>query len=283
MRQNPVLLRTIAALAVAAVLAGTYVYCASEWMLRRHYDAPLVALHAGPADLAAGQHLARVIGCWNGCHGGAGEGGDESLEGLRTVIAPTLTHVVPQYTDEELVRLIRYGVKRDGTSAIGMIAPTFWPLGDQDLANLIAHLRAQPPLPPIRRYRKITFRGRVGLLRGEWKLSADAVDRSIPRWGELPLNTSFERGRYLASITCSECHGLDFRGYALEGGPSLVILAAYSPEQFRTLLKTGKPLDGRSIPKMSWMPAAEFSDPEIADLYRFLREYHGLPAAGASP
>ena len=49
----------------------------------------------------------------------------------------------------------------------------------------------------------------------------------MPRWGELPRRTAFERGRYLASIVCAECHGLDFHGNALEGGPSLAVLAAW--------------------------------------------------------
>ena len=70
---------------------------------------------------------------------------------------------------------------------------------------------------------------------------------------------------------CSECHGLDFRGNALEGGPSLAILAIYGPDEFRRLLHTGKPIGGRDIPKMSWMPEVDFTDEEIDDLYRFLR------------
>jgi hypothetical protein len=45
------------------------------------------------------------------------------------------------------------------------------------------------------------------------------------------------------------------------------------------LLRTGKPIDGRDIPEMSWMPNVDFTDREIADIYDFLREYHGLEAA----
>jgi cytochrome c553 len=97
-------------------------------------------------------------------------------------------------------------------------------------------------------------------------------------WGELPRST-FERGRYLASITCSECHGLDFRGDPLERGPSLAILVAYQPDQFSELLRTGRAIGGRSIPEMSWMPKVDFADQEIADLYVFLRGHHGLQTA----
>ncbi len=272
--------RLLIGLAALALAGAAALFGASEWKIRRTHDAPLVALTAAaPGDPVAGEHMARVVGCWAGCHGKQGEGGTDILEGLRTVTAPTLTAVVPLYSDAELVRLVRYGVKRDGRSAIGMASSTWWPLADQDLADIFAHLRSQPAREPVARRLEITFRGRLGLATGAWKVSADQVDRSIPRWGEQPRNTPYERGRYLASIVCSECHGLDFNGFPLEGGPSLAIVAIYDPGQFRTLLHTGKPIGGRDIPKMSWMADAGFTDAEISDLYAFLRAYHGLDAA----
>jgi cytochrome c553 len=280
-RLKSILLRVAGVLIGAALMAVGYVYAASEWKMRRTYEAPLTALHVPAAvDLEEGRRMARIVGCWEGCHGKEGEGGVEFIKGIHRNTAPTLSQVLPEYSDKELVRLIRYGVKRDGRSAIGMISYTFWPLGDQDLVNIIAHLRAQPIRPPIPRKFELEFRGRVALATGEWGVSAEQVDRSIPRWGELPRNTAFERGRYLASITCSECHGLDLRGNPLEGGPSLAIVAIYEPAQFRHLLRTGKPIDGRDISApMGWLAEVDFKDQEIADLYNFLREYHGLGTA----
>lgn len=269
--------RAFAALGLVAVLLLGYLYGVSEWKMRRTYDAPLVPLRAkGAADPVAGMHMAKVAGCWAGCHGKEGEGGFERIKGIHKSAAPTLSQVLPRYTDEELVRLIRYGVKRDGKSAIGMICYATWPLGDQDLVNIIAHLRAQPALPAVPRSHEFTLRGRLAMVTGKWGVDAELVDRSMPRWGELPRNTSFERGRYLASIVCTACHGLDFKGSALESSPPLAIVARYSAEQFRHLLRTGKPVDGRDIPAMGWMPDVDFTDQEIADLYVFLRAYHGL-------
>ena len=245
--------------------------------MRRPFEAPLLPLRpAAPADPAAGEHMAKVVGCWTGCHGPVGEGGAERIEGIRSITAPTLSQVLPPYSDEELARLVRYGVKRDGRSAVGMPASVFWPLGDQDLTNIFAHLRSQPARSPVSRQRKLTLRGRLGLVTGEWKVSAEQVDRSLPRWGNLPRDTRYERGRYLAGIVCSECHGLDFKGYALEGGPSLAILAAYDREQFRRLLRTARSFDGRMIARMDWMPDVGFTDAEADDIYEFLTRYHGL-------
>jgi cytochrome c553 len=273
-----------AVLATVALAALALVWGVSEWRIRRSHDAPLVPLRPrSPPDPVAGEHMAKVVGCWAGCHGLRGEGGSERIAGIHVSTAPTLSAVLPLYSDAELARLVRYGVKRDGRSAIGMVSYAWWPLGDQDLANIFAHLRRQPPSVPIERHHDIAFRGRVALLTGEWKVSADHVDRSLPRWGELSLNTPYERGRYLASIVCSECHGVGFDGYALEGGPSLAILAVYDRKAFQRLLQTGRAFDGRLIEPMDWMPDVGFTDNEIADIYVFLRQYHGLDRGPAGP
>ncbi|MGH8130752.1 MAG: c-type cytochrome [Steroidobacteraceae bacterium] len=262
------------------ILATASILAISEWKLRKEFDAPLTPLRAQTAlDPAEGMRMAKIVGCWAGCHGMEGEGGKERIEGIFTHTAPTLSAVLPLYSDEELVRLIRYGVKRDGHSAVGMISYVFWPLGDRDLANIIAHLRKQPALPPIPRELHLEFCGRVALATGEWRVSAEQVDRSRPRWGELPRTTPFERGRYYASVTCAQCHGVDFHGNELERGPSLAILANYDSDQFRHLLHTGQPIGGRDLGIMSWASRVAFSlftDEEIADLYALLRQHHGL-------
>lgn len=261
----------------AALLAFGAIYGLSEWRLQRHHDTPLRPLRfASPPDPATGLHMAKVVGCWAGCHGLRGEGGTDVVEGIHRTTAPTLSQVVPGYTDEELARLVRYGVKRNGRSAVGMRADVLWPLGDQDLVNIFAHLRRQPGLPPVPRSRELTLRGRIALATGEWKVSADQVDASAPRWGELPRTTPVARGRYLASIVCSECHGLDFRGDALEGAPSLAIVAGYDPEQFRRLFRTATAVNGRTIERMDWIPNVGFTDAEIEEIRAFLRAHHGL-------
>jgi cytochrome c553 len=267
--------------AVPAAFVGSIVggvYGVSEWKLRRSYEAPLLPLRtAGPPDLAEGERMARIVGCWNGCHGDLGEGGEEYVEGILRQTAPTLSEVLPLYTDEELARLVRYGVKRDGRSAVGMISYTFWALGDQDLANIFAHLRQeQKTHTPVPRRLELTWRARLALVNGRWGVSAEREDRSRPRWGDLPQTTRLERGRYIASITCTECHGLDYEGNDLEHAPSLSRIAMYSPQQFRHLMRTGKPIGGRDIPNMGWVVNASFSDYEIDGMYEFLRAHHGI-------
>jgi cytochrome c553 len=270
-----------AVLATLVILVGAglaVVYVVSEWKLRRQYEAPLVPLRSTVAPSPSeGERMARIVGCWDGCHGPVGQGGDAEITGIVRITAPTLSQVVPLYSDEELARLIRYGLKRDGTSAVGMTSYTLWALGDQDLANIFAHLRRQPSLPSVERELELSWRGRLALVTGTWQVSVEQVDRSRPRWGNLPQTTPLERGRYLASITCSECHGLDFRGDPLEGGPSLAILGAYSLEQFVHLMRTAQPIGGRRLNgSMNWVANAPFTNEELTGLYQFLRTHHGF-------
>ena len=105
-----------------------------------------------------------------------------------------------------------------------------------------------------------------------------AVDPAAPRWGERPRSTPVERGRYLASITCSECHGRTFGGDADAGSPSLAIARGYDLPQFTHLLRTGQPIGGRDLGEMSEAAREDFvnfRDDEIADIYAFLRREFG--------
>lgn len=269
---------------IALTLCVLGVYATSEWMLRRHRDVPLADFHAlaapTPKDLAEGERLAVIVGCWAGCHGAKGQGGSDDTGGWYAATAPTLSDVLPRYSDAALVRLIRFGIKRDDTTAIGMISGTFYALGDDDLAKIIAHLRAQPPSPPMPRDRVIHFSGRWAMLTGEWKTSADEVDTAMPRWGALARTSSFERGRYLVSITCTECHGLDLKGRAVYGSPPLDVVAAYDLAAFSHLLRTGEPLDKRDLGIMGWVAREafrRFTDEEIVDIHTYLRAYRTSP------
>lgn len=262
----------------AAGLAIAVVIGVSEWKLRRPYEAPLLPLRVNaPPDLAEGERMARIVGCWNGCHGDRGEGGTEHIKGIFRQTAPTLSDVLPSYTEEELARLIRYGVKRDGRSAVGMSSYTFWALGDQDLANIIAHLRKeQKNVAPLARTLELTWRARLALVSGTWGVAAERVDRSRPRLGDLPQTSRLERGRYIATVTCTECHGMDFEGNELERAPSLALIAMYSPDQFRAFMRTGRPIGGRDIPSMRWVADTPFTDLEIDGMYEFLRAHHSI-------
>jgi uncharacterized SAM-binding protein YcdF (DUF218 family) len=139
------------------VIASAAVYLLSERILRRRYTEPLVPI-AVPADSLStveGHRLARLRGCSGGCHGVEIEGGvfiDALL--LARLIAPNLTAAVRNYSDEDLARIIRRGVRPDGYSVIGMPSEMFTTLTDEDLGKILACLRSVPLRPgpaPARR------------------------------------------------------------------------------------------------------------------------------------
>lgn len=147
----------------AAILFGT-----SEWKLRRTHNIPLVPLKSGLGlpDSVEGERLSKIVGCWAGCHGKTGQGGSIDMDGYYSVTAPNLSWIILSYSDSELARLIRFGVKRDGSSALGMISYTFYPLSEKDLSDIIAHLRRQPPQPAAPGHRTITMTARIRLALG---------------------------------------------------------------------------------------------------------------------
>lgn len=282
----------IALVGITGITSALALVGIAEWKLRRTHDVSPMTIGAGLGmpNPVEGERLAKIVGCWAGCHGKKGQGGSVEMEDYYSVVAPNLSSIVPLYSDAELARLIRFGVKRDGSSALGMISYAFYPLGDKDLADIIAHLRRQPSHPEAPGHKTITLAARIKLALGKWQVAADQVDETRPRWGELPRTTAFERGRYLASITCAECHGVEFRGSEFEdntfdGGPSLALIAMYDRDEFRHLLRTGEPIGGRDLGEMSWVARngfSHFKDQEIDDIRTFLREHHGLPGAPAN-
>jgi cytochrome c553 len=142
------LIRGTAGVLILLVLAIAGLYLLTERTLRRAYpDVPLQAFTAptDSASVAAGERLARLRGCL-GCHGGALEGGvffDEPLVGR--IVVPDLTRVAREYTDSELERAIRGGVRKNGRGMLVMPSDMFYSLTDDDLGSIIAFVRSLDP------------------------------------------------------------------------------------------------------------------------------------------
>jgi len=275
--------RGLLVLVALAVLALAAVYAGSERILRRRHATPIdTALRLPPSsDDVEARRQAVIIGCYEGCHGKTGQGLTMVAPGIHRITAPSLTEVLPTYTDGELVRLLRYGVRRDGTTALLMPADTFYPMSDAHIGQIVDFLRRQPIVAGPRRVRELSVKARLGILLGRYPLSVVGVDASSPRWGAKPRASAFERGRYTASTVCAECHAPSFEGDPIDGGPSLRIVGAYDLPSFRHLLRTGEPPGGpRDIGIMGEVARrafAQFRDDEIEDLYVFLRARAGLP------
>ena len=257
------------------VVAGAIVYLLSERLLRRTYAVPRVELVV-PSDsqsVAEGHRLARVRGCSGGCHGADVEGGvfiDNLL--LARLVAPNLTAAVRRYSNADLERIIRRGVRPDGLSVIGMPSEMFTGLSDEDLGDILAYLRSVPPQSGPAPARRVGPLARLGFVAGKLRPAAELARRASvltaiwPRDGD-----STARGAYLARTSCTECHGLDLRGG--DPAPDLRIAAGYSFEAFSGLMRRGQALGNRELSLMSSVARKRFSnltDQELRELYAYL-------------
>jgi cytochrome c553 len=264
-------------LAILLIIAYAIVYVLSERVLGRTYKVPatVVSIPTDDASIAEGRRQAIIRGCVGSCHGKQAEGivmFDEPMIGR--VVAPNLTAAVRKYSDPELVGIIRHGVRPGGRSMIIMPSEVFVLMTDDDLGRTIAFLKALPPAEGPGPSLSLGPLGRLGLAIGQFKPVAQLIAETIPP----PDATSEDaaRGRYLARTICAHCHGTSLRGDSNPDftSPSLQVAAAYSPEAFGALMRTGAALGGRNLPTMGpWarQHLSYLTDAEMAALYSYLR------------
>lgn len=260
----------------ALVLAGYAVaFGLSQRMLHRTYEAPLAAFSVpnDPALLAEGERLARVHSCIF-CHGDTLQGTvhiDEPF--LVRIVAPGLTRVAREYSDAELERVIRRGVRRDGRSVWAMPSPMYYHLVDEDLGALLAYLRSVEPRKELGAEFRPRLLARLLIAAGKFRPLVAQIDTTIAR-PALDRRDPLAFGRYLALSSCSSCHGADLRGGNRGFAPDLRIGGAFTSEAFVRLMREGVGLDGRELRLMGGVARngfSHFTDAEITALHTYLR------------
>lgn len=266
-------LRGLAALAAVAVAAVVGIWGAAQWRLTAQHEVALIPLKVQPsADLVAeGERVFHIFGC-AGCHQEAGNVLFEAPQ-VGRLVAPNISRRIADYSNEALVRLIRRGVKYDGTTAIVMPASVLGRISDQDLAALVSYLRSLSPRPDA-----VTVStqwgplGYIALAAGKVDLSADIAPAEEP-----PVMRPLDReGEYLVGATCRACHELDSvhdNGFGMVTPPVRVMAKSYSLEDFRHLLRTGEGSGGRQLGLMSEVARSDFShftDAEIEAIHQYL-------------
>jgi cytochrome c553 len=271
-------MRLVAVAAGLALLAMAAVYAGSERVRHRTWDVPVAPLPPLPRDagtIAEGERFARILGCYGGCHGAQLEGAVvSSAPGVAEIVAPNLTAVLPAYSDAELARAIRHGVRRDGTGLFAMPSEAFVHLADEDLLALTAFLRRQPRSAHDPGRTRVGPLGRLWLVSG-WLAPVPAtLDHAQPRLPRGGAADPVARGRYLAQVACAECHGRTLQGGMDGRAPSLAVAAVYADEAFRHLLRTGETPGRRDLFVMDDVARARFAwftDAEIEALHLYLR------------
>lgn len=262
----------LGAAALLLASAAAVLYFGNAWKLRQLPRVPdSIAVPTG-GDATEGARLAAIVGC-TGCHGADMAGDADCYEepGRFSFHCPNVVEARNRYTDRDLVILLRHGRKLDGALVDFMPWDMYAHLTEQDLANVIAFLRALPAVEkPVQPPTEYTLATRLEILRGEYPYVNDLSD-----YDTKPREGAVERGRYLASIACPECHAPDLNGYDGDIAPNLLIAKAYPPEAFARLMRTGTTIAGTEsatglMSSVARFRFSHFTDEEIGALKAYL-------------
>ena len=286
------LLKAIGALLGVVLLAVAGLVAVAWWKsdqaLARTYTVndPPLSMSRGAATLAQGAHLFATRGC-SDCHGADGSGKLAVDAGpVGKLIGPNITSggVTRSMSPDQIAAAIRHGVKPDGHPMIFMPSGDYHDMGDSDTAALVAYVQSLPPSAHDPGATQIRPLGRVLYLFGKFPMiPAESLDHA-PRARATPaVAATVEYGKYIAQ-GCTGCHGSNFAGQHVPGTPPAfpdaqnltpANIGAWTNEDFRRALRTGKRPDGSAINEfMPWRTFAKLSDVEIDALWAYI---HTLP------
>jgi mono/diheme cytochrome c family protein len=264
----------LAAVVAVALVGVAYVYIASELIIDRHYPLPTSGIRAAtdPAAIARGGRLAFVYGCAD-CHAHNLQGAFIADFGMRS---RNLTMLATQFSDADFDRVIRHGLRPDGTSvAETMPSDAFQYMSDADVSDIIAYIRSRPHAGEPISTPSYDWSTRLKFLSGAGKTDAMWFPLQKPA---LDLGARYALGRQIAMVACGECHTTSLVGDLPpqpHHPPDLSIVAAYERADFIRFMHTGKAAGNRELPLMSAVARVRIShlnDAELNALYDYLAE-----------
>lgn len=290
-----------AVVAVVLLGGGSYVAAKSaafDESIAKVYAVPPIAVQRStdPAVLARGKHLVEATAaCASAdCHGGDLGGGKPLAMGpVGTFVGPNLTPggVVDSYSDGELARVVRHGLKRDGTTVRFMPSQDFSWLPDADLAAIVSYLRS---VPAVRRDNPATEVGVLGKVLDQRDQFVVDVARRIDHYAKgdgTPAEPTPAYGKLLARL-CQGCHGEHLSGGPIPGAPpstpvptnltpDATGLAGWAYADFDRLLVQGVRKNGAKLdPFMPIEAFGRMNETEKRALFEYLRTLEPRPFGG---
>ncbi|MEA3049378.1 MAG: hypothetical protein QOG84_1214 [Sphingomonadales bacterium] len=217
-----------------------------------------------PAAIRAhGERLTHVLGCTS-CHGARLEGAQflPEMKQYGPIYASNLSLLVPHYSDADLDAIVRRGTHPARKTLWVMPSHLFQHLSDGDMRALTTFLRSLPPTGRPTPPPQFSAEDRKEIAAGKFKPEAQLV-RETAGQRAADLGRDLALGRYVAELTCAECHGPTLAG---EPGhppgtpPDLVAAGAYGRDEFERLITQGIPTGGRKLnPMMAGVAKFRFS------------------------
>ena len=205
-------------------------------------------------------------------------------------ITPDKLTGIGRYTDGEIARVLRHGVRPDGTAVLPFMP--FHNTSDEDLTAIISFLRAQKP---VRNEIPENTSNILGSVVKAFVLKPVGPTENVPQ--TIKRDTSAAYGKYL-SVSVANCMGCHtnrdmmtgaFIGEPFAGGlqmessfeperysfitPNLTPdstgrLFGWTPEMFINRFRKGKIYPGTHMP---WGPFSRMCDDELKAIYNFLQ------------
>jgi len=202
-------------------------------------------------------------------------------------LTPDIETGIGAMTDEEVARVMRYGVGHDGRVIFPFMP--FENMTEYDLNAIISFLRSQPPVKREIEATSFNFLGKAVLAAGLIK----PIEPSAKPLKDLKQESSVIYGEYLANsvANCAGCHSPrdlktgEFTGPKFSGGlsfeevkgtftspnltpdPETGLLATWNEETFVQRLKGGLIHEGTPMP---WSSFAMMDEVDIRAIYRYL-------------
>ncbi len=217
-------------------------------------------------------------------------------------ITPDIESGIGAFTDGEIARTLRFGIKRDGSPLLDFMP--FYDLSDRDLTAIISYLRSTKPVKNIRPANEWNFMGKAIHAFGLIKPMGDEIIPASPE-----PDTTIAYGKYLAEsvANCRGCHtlrnqmtgayiGPDYAGQAkfevfndkglivkgkhlvtpnLTPDPETGRIAFWTPEVFKARFRAGVAIPGSPMP---WGAYRTMTDNDLKALFKYLHSLEPVVA-----
>ncbi len=265
------------------------------------FDAPYPDIHASKDSsvIARGKYLVYGPAHCADCHSPASKqdsvnkGFEVTLSGGRLFALPVgnfyTRNITPdketgigKWTDQEIARTLRYGVKPSGAAVLDFMP--FHNTSDEDLTAIISFLRTQTPIHnKVRDHEPNT----LGYVIKAFLLKPTGPDGPVPV--AVKHDTTAEYGKYItgAVANCRGCHtprnlmtgafeGKEFSGgMEIEGYKAVNLtpdptgrLYGWTQDMFVKRFRQGRIIEKSPMP---WGPFSRMSDTELKAIYKYLQ------------
>ncbi len=277
-------LRLLLLLVLIVALGLGYVYWRSAALMAKTYDVavPDVTIPSDELSIARGKHLVEKVSLCIECHdrdlGGKIVSDDVAFGHLA---ATNLTRgrggIGTRYKDEDYVRAMVHGVKRDRHSVLFMPSADY-KFTESDLGAIVAYIRSVPPVAREFPKPSIGPMARALGVAGKFPLFvAEMIDhRNVAFAKPVDQANPVSAGDYLISTAgCRGCHRPDFTGGAgpPPGASNLtpVGIGSWSEADFIRAIREHKRPNGSGIAEEMPRIYGTMSDEDLKKMFAFLK------------